>query len=211
LDWCLAHPPAEGCTSFDDTCSFTVTSGIRTGENLGAQLVLTDTGLVAKIYDPLFYSFQDQDFQDLEVDVATAADSEYSIEAAAYSELQGTSVEGCITPEYNGSWTLNVTGDIQDEHITRQVRLVLVEYVPGVRMADFEPHSLTPEVRRDIMVKVIEADYDIRRAGVRHDDISPRNIIFSKRPNTANRNFRIRLVDFGHSTVFKIRFGRPLR
>ena len=57
LDWYLAHPPADGCTSFDDTCSFTVTSGIRTGENLGAQLVLTDTGLVAKIYDPLFYSF----------------------------------------------------------------------------------------------------------------------------------------------------------
>ncbi|KAJ4336706.1 hypothetical protein N0V95_008544 [Ascochyta clinopodiicola] len=190
FDWCVAHPPAEGTTLLDHAHTFTIQSVIRTGENCGAQIVLTNSGLVAKIYDPLFYSFQNQEVLDFNVDVATAADSEYSIEAAAYSELQQTSAEGSITPQYHGSWTIDITSDVQGEHINREVRLILVEYVPGVRMIDIDPDRLTSEVREYVMIRVIEADYDLRHAGVRHDDLSPRNIILSEEPDTIDPNLR---------------------
>jgi serine/threonine protein kinase len=173
--------------------------------------VCIDTRYVAKIYDPVFYPFEDRELPDTRVDVAAVADSEYSIEAAAYSELEGSPVQGSIMPEYYGSWTLNVITVIQNEQITRQVRMILIEYVPGVRMLDINPEDLTPEAREYIMTKVIEADYDLRRAGVRHDDLSPRNIVLSETPDSIEPELRVTLVDFGCSTVFALRYGRPLR
>ncbi|KAF9697531.1 hypothetical protein EKO04_004122 [Ascochyta lentis] len=211
LDWCVAHPPTAGITFSDDSHSFNITSIIRGGEDCGAQIVLSNTGLVAKIYDPLFYSFQNQEFSEFNVDVTTAADSEYSIEAAAYSKLQQTPVEGSITPQYYGSWTIDIASNVQGEYITREVRMILVEHVPGVRMVDIDPDLLTPELREHVMIRVIEADYDLRRAGVRHDDLAPRNIILSEKPDTIDPNIRVTLVDFGHSIVYDIRYGRPLR
>lgn len=87
FDWCIAHPPIEGSTDFGESHAFTILSKIRAGPDVGTQLVLTDAGLVAKIYDPLFYPFEDEDFQGTKIDVSAIADSEYCIEAAAYSEL----------------------------------------------------------------------------------------------------------------------------
>ena len=90
LEWCIAHPPAEGSTDFGESHIFTVASEIRAGHDVGAQLVLTDTRLAAKIYDPMFHPFENEDFRGMKNDVSTDADSGYSIEAAAYSEFRGT-------------------------------------------------------------------------------------------------------------------------
>ncbi|KZM18891.1 uncharacterized protein EKO05_0010396 [Ascochyta rabiei] len=208
LDWCVAHPPAEGATFFDDAHSFTVKSAIRTGENCGAQLIFIDTGLVAKIYDPMFYSYGEQ--PDLKIDVSSMADSDYSNEAAAYSELQGTPAQGSIVPEYHGSWTMEIMSVVRDEHITRRVRMILMDYVPGIRMLDIKPEYLTAEERENVMIKVIEADYDLRYAGVRHDDLSPRNIIITTPSNLADPQLRLVLIDFAFSFVFRINLGtRP--
>ncbi|KAF3031755.1 hypothetical protein E8E11_000561 [Didymella keratinophila] len=121
----------------------------------------------------MFYPFGDEDFRGMKNDISTNADSEYSIEAAAYSELQGTSVEGSATPRYHGSWTMDIIQDEQDERITRQVRLIFTEQISGVRTADIDLFELTPDVKEAIMINVIEADYHVRRAGVRHYDIAP--------------------------------------
>jgi hypothetical protein len=54
LEYCLSHQPLEGETC-DDTMSFTITKEIRVRDGKAAQVVVTNGGLVAKIYDPLFY------------------------------------------------------------------------------------------------------------------------------------------------------------
>ncbi|KAF2623896.1 hypothetical protein BU25DRAFT_461683 [Macroventuria anomochaeta] len=57
LEWCLAHPPRPGSTDLNNTRKITLKAPIRTGYECGAQILLTEDGLVAKIYDPLYYSF----------------------------------------------------------------------------------------------------------------------------------------------------------
>lgn len=64
-------------------------------------------------------------------------------------------MKGTITPQYHGSWTVDIIQDIGDERITRQVRLILTEHIQGTRMADIDPFELTLEVREAIMIKVI--------------------------------------------------------
>lgn len=209
LEWCITNPPAAGSTIINEAYTFTIISTIRTGSDCGAQLVRTNDGLVAKIYDPLFYSFRNRMCSRFRVDVAFDADSDYAREAAAYQALQGTFAEDNITARYHKSWTIDIVTNLKGKDVIRAVRLILVEYVPGTPMADIDPDSLTAEEKERIMFKVIEADYDLRRAGVKHEDIAPRNIILSDRPDTTDTHLRVIFVDLGHSTVFKIRFGRP--
>ena len=83
---------------------------------------------------------------------------------------------------------------------------VFTEYTPGMRMADIDPFKLTPEVKEAIMIRVIEADYDVRRAGVHHYDIAPRTV-----PETLSTAFHLSFVDLSRSIVYKIRFGGPLQ
>jgi RIO-like serine/threonine protein kinase len=64
--------------------------------------------------------------------------------------------------------------------------MILMEYVTGVRMLDLDPENLSREERENIMRRLIEADYDLKYAGVRHDDVSPRNVTYSlRRPSVA--------------------------
>ncbi|KAJ8111336.1 hypothetical protein OPT61_g6045 [Boeremia exigua] len=208
LDWCISHRPNPGTTFLEETCSLAIKSEIRTGIDCGTQLVLLENGLVAKIFDPMFYSHNDKEFVDLKVDVTTAADSDYATEAAAYSELKMQPVQGDIMPAFYDSWTIKVTHYVGGEHITRDVRLILIEYISGEQMLDIEPENLQSKVREQIMIKVIEADYDLRYAGVCHQDLEPRNIMISLSPKHP-MGFRLTLIDFGHSWVYRILFGGP--
>lgn len=54
LGYCLDHHPAPG-EILDETHSFTIIKELRIGDQCNAQIVLTDNGKVAKIYDPLYY------------------------------------------------------------------------------------------------------------------------------------------------------------
>jgi hypothetical protein len=209
FEWCLSHQPATGLTSEDDDCTFTIADTIRTGNKCGAQLLLTSSGVVAKVYDPLYYEFHDCDMASWLLDVAAIADSDYSIEAAAYSELEGHNLQGKSVPKYYGSWTTNITHLTADGSVTREVRLILLEYIPGVCMIDIDPTSLRQEEKENIMRKLIEADYDIRWAGVRHEDLSPRNVIISSTTDYADYNMRLTIVDYASSIVSRIFWGKP--
>jgi hypothetical protein len=55
LGWCLANPPAPGTTHHADERCIEIAGAIRVGEDCGAQVVLTVDGLIAKIYDRLYY------------------------------------------------------------------------------------------------------------------------------------------------------------
>lgn len=59
---------------------------------------------MAKIFDPLYYSFQNPDAPRQPVATPLEADSDCSIEAAAYTHLQKTGqTGGSFTPAYYGS------------------------------------------------------------------------------------------------------------
>jgi serine/threonine protein kinase len=204
LDWCLAHPPAPGTTHTEDTRYIDISKCIRTGENCGAQIVLTVDGFVAKLYDPLYYEFPDREYPDENLNVTDSADEEYITEAAAYLQLLDTPLQGTITPKYHGSWTLDMPVVIGEQQQPREVRMIIIEYVPGTSMQEIDPTTLIQQERENIMLKLIEADIDLRFSGVRHDDLEPRNVILSLAQSDStdgSQDLRICIFDFGHCAI----------
>lgn len=185
---------------------------------------------MAKIFDPLYYRFYDDEGWGFKEDVVAQADSDYSIEAAAYRELSGSEVEGNVTPMYYGSWTMDVPFSEEEEEEddrafsrqeescdgqgkvrghTREVRMILLEYVEGTIMLSMNPALLSQQARDNILVKAIEASTNIKYCGVRHDDVSPRNIIIcGSDTDLENPALRICYIDFNQSAVIRIVYDR---
>lgn len=217
LDWCLAHPPEPGYTDVNDKRNIILEASIRTGEQNGAQVFLTNDGLVAKIYDPLYYPLFDSFWTSEKLDVTADANNDYAIEVAAYSEFQGTPFQGSIMPEYHGSWSTEVATNVNGQQHLREVRMILLEHIVGTRMMDINPDELKREEKENIMSKMIEADTDLRLAGLQHDDLEPRNVMLSipsqlessKSDVLDNASFddpglRVCIVDYGRSCVARL-------
>lgn len=215
LKWCLTHPPRPGIIDHQDTRTIVLKEKIRTGSQCGAQVLLTNDGLVAKIYDPLYYCIFNRDWRSETINVTAHADQDYSNEAAAYSAIQGTSTQGRCTPRYYGSWTANVPIQVEGREHIREVRLVLVEYIEGIQMRDLNPSELTLKARENIMRKVIEADTDLRLAGLEHQDFEPRNIMILVPPAHSGTeqlckstyeepDLGVRIIDFAYSLVYDL-------
>ncbi|KAF2846190.1 hypothetical protein T440DRAFT_246701 [Plenodomus tracheiphilus IPT5] len=207
LEWCISHPPTPGTTSTEDIHTFTITGIIRTGDNCGAQVVHIDSDLIAKIYDPVYYEYHGSSTTQRQVDISVAADSEYSRETAAYVELKDSDAQGTIMPKYYGSWTTTVSHRVGDGAVEREVRMILLESVPGIQMIYLDPGGLTKEERENIMMKLIEADYDLRHLGIEHNDVAPRNVIISRASSYINPKLRVTLIDYGSSYVSRILWG----
>lgn len=107
LEWCHTHPPLPGTTYAEDTLHITVKYALRAGNYCGAQILLTEDGRIAKIYDPLYCEYRDMEGCESTVDVTTVTDSDYSNEAAAYTELQHSSakVARYLYTMDHGLWT----------------------------------------------------------------------------------------------------------
>ncbi|KAH6621880.1 hypothetical protein C7974DRAFT_397288 [Boeremia exigua] len=219
VEWCLTHPPTPGSTDLNDTRDIILNDPIRVGNECGAQILSINDGLVAKIYDPLCYSFHTQGWTN---NVTAEADHDYCIEAAVYSALNGSSLEGSM-PEYYGSWTADVLIDVEGRQQSREIRMILIEYIVGISMRNIKPHELSRKARENIMYKVIEADTDLFIAGVEHDDFEPRNILiilplrFDAPETTSsydtsfeNPNLRVCIIDFGISCVYTLADREPL-
>ena len=195
LEYCLSWHPLEGSTCDDVTFSFTITKELRVGDGRGAQIVVANDDLVAKIYDPLFYSaYQNSS-------VIMRADYDYSREAAAYDELRGP-FESTIIPRYHGSWTCDVCVDTPSGPRKRPVRLILMEFIDGVCMQDLDPNDFTEEERSNIMVKPIAAESAIAFRGVQHKDLAPRNVLCSG--NLKSTDLRVVIIDFNVSVVTRL-------
>ncbi|KAI4712309.1 hypothetical protein J4E89_002575 [Alternaria sp. Ai002NY15] len=209
LNYCLIRPPIEGCT-LGESYTLTITDIIRTGSIYGAQVVLVNGDVVAKIYDPLY----DDEFDifDDKRDVVVLSDGDYSREAAAYDELRRDPKAQRVVPEYYGSWTIDVNTLVDGQMYTRHVRLILMEYVPGTVMTGIRPHLLPAETRSTIMKKVLEAESLIFAAGVLHRDIAPRNVMLVS-PSTASSlddpDVRVVIIDFNVSNVIRLSEPRP--
>jgi len=203
LEYCLSHHPLEGATCDDDTMSFTITKELRVADGLGAQIVVANGDLVAKIYDPLFYPAYLNPYK--REDVIMRADYDYSREAAAYTELHGP-LEGTIIPKYYGSWTCDVSVDMPDGPRKRPVRLILMEFIDGACMEHLYPTGFTEDERSNIMVKAMDAEIAIFFHGVQQRNFAPRNVVL--RGNIRSTDLQVVILDFSASVV--TRLGYPL-
>lgn len=180
-EWCLQHPPAD-TTPHPDTTSHDlhILDQIACGDKRGSQVVRCrldqeDQVYVAKIYDPLYYSYTNCGTP---VDVTWLADLDYCREAAAYEDLKEAAVDGLLVPEYHGSWTFDMA--LLDSK-TRPVRMILIGWIQGIDMFEIikkeQVTRIPPQRRLDILARAMEAQAKIAFHGVKQADFSPRNIM----------------------------------
>ncbi|KAH6621878.1 hypothetical protein C7974DRAFT_313983, partial [Boeremia exigua] len=159
-----------------------ITSILRSGASTGAQLVAVNNSLVAKIYDPLYcYSSDDRD-------VVACAEQAYCHEAAAYSHLQKHS-----------EISLNLSTSLIEHGLkvvkSRDVHLILIEYLRGVCMVNLDPYRLSEYVRWEILKQCIEAEIRMLYTGLDHSDFVPRNIIILG-SDYHTPQLQVKVVDF---------------
>ncbi|KAI4712308.1 hypothetical protein J4E89_002574 [Alternaria sp. Ai002NY15] len=179
LEFCLSRPDLGGKTIGHETKSLAITSIIRTSNDQGAQLVVINGDMVAKIYDPLYYEYIN-DFGRKQ-HVKYEAYGDYSREAHAYVELQKSAAARNVTPAFYGTWTIDINvvvrqgGKVQKH--TRHVPLILMQHLPGRSMSQISPSSLPQDKRSEVLKKVLDAESVIYHTGVVHCDFYPRNIM----------------------------------
>jgi len=205
---CLSRPPLDGTIHENQFIDLKVTTELRTVDQKGAQIVVVNESMVAKIYDPLYYPAID-DLLGEKNDVVRDADTDYCCEAAAYNELIPSSLQGNSIPEFYDPWAINIT---QDDSI-RQVPMILIELIDGICMNDLDPKSLSEEKRNTIITRVLEAEAQVFHHGVCHRDLHPRNIVISPRRFPSDLSVtpktRIVLVDFNIAQVERLAGGVP--
>ncbi|KAG5289068.1 hypothetical protein I7I48_08301 [Histoplasma ohiense] len=110
LNHCLIHSPIGGSDG-PVTVDLKIVKTVRVRDNESAQLAVvqiqkvapsdflpTDLNLVAKIYDPLYFSHIQDD-----VDHFLCVDRDYSRETATYTALSKSNLPGTVIPRYFGS------------------------------------------------------------------------------------------------------------
>lgn len=191
-------------TSTTPSRDFRIASIIRAGTNVRAQVVVVKDAMVAKIYDPLFYSDGDEG---CEQDFLLATHGEYSREAAAYQQIQTSPVAKAVTPAFYGTWTTEVPTLVcahgQKNTHTRIVCMILLEYLQGECMQDVDTHGLPKRVRSRILKKVIHVEAIIFDAGVGHRDCHPRNVILLGSAYDTPDFLQVKIIDFSVSGVLQ--------
>ena len=171
------------------------------GRGRGTQVIACardggDEPLVAKVYDPLYYPFADDDFPDIPNDVVLRAEGNFTLESAAYTLLDGK-FGGKLMPKFYGSWR-----DLKG--IRRPAGFTLVERINRVPLDKLDPQRYTQQERLRVVALALEAELEMRFAGVNDDDIAPRNIICSSDHFSAP-DFSIRIIDFNFVTILPLR------
>ena len=204
LDRCLRHtPPIKGSPG-QTQVGLKVTGTIQVGDNKSAQVVVVQVQsstskdlpegktLLAKIYDPLYHTDQD------DVDPFLSMDRDYRSETAAYNALR--ELQGGIIPWFNGSFTSNLPA--KDSRF-RGVYLTLLELICGTSMAQLKPADFTRPDRQKIMKEVIDAESLIYKHNIFHMDPRPSNVVIC-RDGSGNKNGNIKrvvIIDFGQCFI----------
>lgn len=196
---CLLHPPSRGKIE-PGAVEFKIVDWVEAGDPNSSQVVAvrilnstlalpTDVDILAKIYDPLYFNHI-QDF----VDIFQYNDFCYRRATAAYKHL--ADLQGGIVPKYYGSFTTSVPVDGDSP---RDVRLILLEIVPGPSMDKLDPSSFKQEERQEIMKAIVDSERAVYAHKVANGDMHPRNILLP--PDPSDRGCRAVIVDFGISSI----------
>src|SRR5271168_2955192 len=201
---CLLHPPLTGVFT-SGVAELEIVRLVRAGDQHGAQLlavrVLTsthdlpsDTDLLAKLYDPLYFDHEQDD-----ADPFLCVDRAYTHESAVYTKI--ADFQGSTIPKYYGSFSLLLPVDHMH---SREVRLILIEYVPGIDMQNLSPSNFTKSERQAIMKAIIDSETALYNRDIVHRDIHPRNVLILSQPSDHAR--KVVLVDFGLSRTSRSPF-----
>lgn len=205
VEQCLQHPPWQTELPSDQAIRrLKVTQQIRCGDPCNAQVVRCDVDgndLVAKIFDPFYIELEK--CMDLELSPTYFAEFFYSCEAAAYTRIRETGLDGKYTPRFEGCWYLN--RPIYDAEgclvAYREVRLILQQFIPGDTIGNMIEHKevdqIDPEGRMELLDRIMEAQSQLLFIGVQTDDLHPRNLMVWRDAN----GWQIALIDFSHSRV----------
>ncbi|OTB19961.1 hypothetical protein K445DRAFT_313754 [Daldinia sp. EC12] len=206
VDYCLSTVPLP-IEPLGETAVLKVDGVIAVGDGRNAQIVTCDIDLpgtdqhrmVAKIYDPLYYSFVSEESPNIPEDVVGLADGDLTTEAAAFECLDAP-LGGKVIPRYYGSWTFNLTLRNQK----RAVHLILMEQIDGVMLRTLNPDNYSDEDKLRVVAKVMECDALMEYYGVTHTDLYPRNIICST-DDLGSSKLAVRVIDFNSSVIHSLR------
>jgi hypothetical protein len=208
VDYCssAASRPLP-CEDLGETATFEVLHELTVGDGFnrgrGSQVVKcarrgSNEPLLAKIYDPLYYPFADDEDASTPNDVVARAEHDFALESAAYAQVD-ESLGGSIVPKFRGSWVLNVPL----KHLARPVGFILYEYVEGMSLDTLDPRQYTTEARLRVLAQAMEGEVRLHFAGVLHDDIAPRNLICSD-SNLSAEDLRVRIIDFNSARIMPL-------
>ncbi|KAL1857607.1 hypothetical protein Daus18300_010247 [Diaporthe australafricana] len=200
------NPPLETAPSQAETARLVINTPISVGSANGAQVVtcsITPEGetagqpfqAVAKIYDPLYYSFKEC-IAHAPRDVITEADKDYSREAAAYEYLQEAGQTGSFAPAYYGSWSFVLSITSRGKAQTRPVRMIFIEYLGGTSIRGSLIHNdpecagkdafhYPEEYRLEILALAMDGYVKQLHSGIDQLDFADRNVMLAPRdPST---------------------------
>jgi hypothetical protein len=189
-------------TTTTASATLTITDTLAAGDGRGAQLVvcsvaapekeLEDTRAgsaqprapseaVAKIFDALYYPFENPEVGHVPTNPAKRADIDYTREAAALGHLRDARRTGLAAPGYLGAWTFGLPVIYGEREGERAVRLVLMEFVRGPSIWSIcrNPAALSgysEQDRLEILAGVLDGVVRQRHAGVDQGDLASRNV-----------------------------------
>lgn len=132
----------------------------------------SDRALVAKIYDPLYF-----DDEEGFLNPFLCVDKHYTHETHAYDVLSES--QGKRVPRFYGSYSLDIP--VEGSKI-RTVRLILLEYIPGISMQQANPQKFSRRSRQEIMKSVVNFESRVYEQNILLTDLSPRNVIMVEKP-----------------------------
>lgn len=227
VEMCLEHiprrtrPPPDQLHPHEATRRLQVTQPIRCGDPCNAQVVrchvhgkstdgkedLAGKDLVAKIYDPLYIGLGK--CEEHECSPTYFVEYYYSSEAAAYTKIKQRNLDGKYTPRFEGCWFLELPVHDAEGCLVarREVRLILQQFIPGDTMEALiqrgKVDEINPEVRMQLLDRMMEAHSQLTWIGVQSNDLHPRNYMILKVSDDPPV-WQITLIDFSHSLVLEI-------
>lgn len=222
----LTAEDARGPSSQAEVAQLVVTSPIAIGSARGAQVVACTVtprdghpfAAAAKIYDPLYYCFE-QTRGHFPIDCVCEADRDFMVESWAYENLEKAGQTGSFAPQYFGSWMFTLPIVVKGQPITRPVRLILMEHLDGVsiqgsrvqnsydRSLGTDAFHLPEDFRLEVLARAMDGYVKQSNIGVDQGDFAGRNIILvpNEVPTTQSERTcglpRVVLIDYNNARV----------
>lgn len=218
----------RGPSSETETAELVITSPIAIGSARGAQVVACTVtpqdgrpfAAAAKIYDPLYYKFEES-MGHFPLNCVHEADRDFLVESWAYENLKKAGQTGSFAPEYYGSWKFTLPIVIKGKPITRPVRLILIERlngtsIQGLRVQNSYNRGLgtdafhfPEEYRLEVLARAMDGYVRQMNIGVEQCDFAGRNIILVPNEDPATQSERICglelprviLIDYNNASV----------
>ncbi|CAN6618848.1 hypothetical protein TRVA0_007S02366 [Trichomonascus vanleenenianus] len=187
IERCLRHPPLAGELG-SGTIDLEVLDTFKVGEGQVEQVFIVEAQsalesiqrgqkLVAKVYDPLYL-----EKGETLLDPFYIADEHYGREVSFYHQFPD--YQGGLIPKFYGSFSLDLRipesflKGIDNQGLkTRQVRLILIEFIPGTSMCQTNPKDFSQQTRQRMMKSVVDFESSVYQQGITLRDLWPRNII----------------------------------